>query len=382
MPKMIKSKYDLIGSDSFKRDPFYASDIAEENHNENTIESLKRPLEMVSYPPRIRLELTNACNLNCSFCYQPHFTSEDKDLLTVDDIKRLSPLLKKAKFISFALKAEPLMSPHLVPIMDEMSNYNSIFSLYTNAQLLTEKVSLALIRNKINFLTISICSFDENYSTLQKGGNIEKVIKNIEDLNRLKEKHNSTYPKLRLSFILRMDTINNLDDALDFVKKYNFSEGIQFLMFYRFVESDKHLEPIFHWDKVGPILKSFKEKAKRENVLVEVSSEAPDGMITSSTEKYIKTCFDPWESFNVAPNGDVTSCALGAVMGNIRAENPVELWNNDEFKKFRNKMNSKPYNKICEQCWHCRHVSVSKVGDTAVKLDRIYGSFYRKNDSG
>ena len=378
MSKIAKSKLDLIVDKSFQREPFYASKIAEKNAQLNTKECLKRLLVTKSKPARVRLELTNACNLNCVFCYRSHFRTEDRRVLTPDDIDILSPILKTAKFISLSQKAEPLMSPYIIPILDKMTDYNSIFSLYTNGQLLNESISLALIRNKINFLTISISAFNDNYQRFHRGGRWDKLIENIKTLNSLKEKYNSKHPRLRLSFILRTDTIDYLDDALNFVKKYYFSEGIQMLLFFRWTDSDKKKELIFNWNKYKPIINAFKERAKNNGVLIDLASDVPEKMRPSLTKKYIKLCYEPWESFNITPGGDVIPCGQSEVItGNIHSEDPIAIWNNYNYHEFRSRMNNKPFNEDCTKCWHCRYVSPLIQGNNLVKLDKIFDSFYR-----
>ena len=371
---IIRNKYDEIVENSFQRMPFHSSQLSEENAENNRQECQLRPLIVKSNPVRVRLELSNACNLKCKFCYRSHFTSNNKSLLTADDIDAISPILKTAKFISLSQKAEPLTSPFIIPILDKMSRYNSIFSLYTNGQLLNQNIATALIRNKINFLTISICSFDEdNYRRLFRGGKLETVIRNIEKINLLKKKKNSIYPRLRMSFILRKDTVKYLDEALNFAHKNNFNEGIQVLLFFRSVDTDRKFEPISNWNFYQNKLEEFKNKAAKKNVQIDFSFTMPD---EKKIDQY--SCYEPWETFNINSNGDVSPCGLGVnVVGNIHNDDPLTIWNNNSYVSFRSGMNSQNLNSECENCWHCRYVSPFIVGDRLVKLDKVFNDYVR-----
>ena len=112
---------------SFANQPFSASHQAEENALINLAECERRESTLTSSPLRVRLELTNKCNLTCVFCYRAHFKSDDYSLLTPEDIDHIDPILRKAKHISLSQKAETLMSPHVIAILDKMANYDAFF---------------------------------------------------------------------------------------------------------------------------------------------------------------------------------------------------------------------------------------------------------------
>jgi MoaA/NifB/PqqE/SkfB family radical SAM enzyme len=66
----------------------------------------------------------------------------------------------------------------------------------TNASLLTEKVSHAILSDTIKTLVFSADAADpELYKKLRVNGSLEKILKNIEIFNKIKEKH---YPKSKI----------------------------------------------------------------------------------------------------------------------------------------------------------------------------------------
>lgn len=380
MSNKVKNKLDSLIQKSFNREPFFASTEAESNFEKNTKECHDRPHLMKSHPARVRLELTNACNFNCTFCYRPHFKSKDRSLLEPADIDRLSPFLKTAKFISLTQKAEPLMSPHIIPILDKMLEFKSIYSLYTNGYHMNEDISEALIRNRICFVSISVSAYDEdNYARFYRGGKFSVLEENLHVLTELKKKHKSSLPRLRISYVLRKDTIPFLDDALAFAKKYNFNEGIQILLFFRYIDEDRNQELIFEWEKYQPMIDEFVKKAEKERILVEVSVDKHSRYRPTQPKEYMRLCYEPWESINVTPGGNLTPCSqAGGIMGNIRKEDVWEIWNNARYQEFRRRMREQPFNKDCVECWHCRYVSPLVTGEKVVRMNKIFDTFYRK----
>ncbi len=90
------------------------SEQALKNAELNDIE--KRQLKPIldSKPIRIRMELTNECNLRCIFCYKSYFNVK-KEHLEMDEFTKLDSFLKDAKFLTFFTKSEPLMAKNLFP---------------------------------------------------------------------------------------------------------------------------------------------------------------------------------------------------------------------------------------------------------------------------
>jgi radical SAM protein with 4Fe4S-binding SPASM domain len=376
---MIKTKLDLIVEKSFSKMSYEVSESAEANALLNRAECEKRETRLDSLPFRVRLELTTKCNVNCIFCHRTHFRTDDRSVLSPADIDRLDPILRSAKHISLSQKAESLMSPHIIPILDKMANYEAVFYMSSNGLLLNDDISRALIRNKITFFSISANAFNEDYENFYVGGKFDDLERNIARLNELKKEANSVLPRLRLSFVLRKDTLQNLDAALEFIKRHDFSEGVQVLSFFSFVDEDRHLEPALHWPDYEEDIARLRQKAAAYNIPFELDVDGLDGMRPPARQDYVSNCYEPWESFNVTPDGNIFTCTSAReVMGNFRDESPLEIWNGEKFQKFRSRMNGKPYNNDCTECWHCRYVSPQVIGEKLAKADKIFDSYYRR----
>lgn len=86
---------------------------------------------------KIYLEITNVCNLDCSFCRK---TSRDKRLMTLDEFNTLTDkLCGKAKYLYFHLMGEPTLHP-LLPRFIEISKQKGFIPMITtNGSLLRDK---------------------------------------------------------------------------------------------------------------------------------------------------------------------------------------------------------------------------------------------------
>ncbi|MGN1213009.1 MAG: radical SAM protein, partial [Christensenellales bacterium] len=85
---------------------------------------------------RVYVEITNICNLNCSFCPK---NSRDKTFMTTKQFEyvatQISPLTDN---ICLHLMGEPLLHPNLDDILKIAEKYNLNVNLTTNGTLLKQ----------------------------------------------------------------------------------------------------------------------------------------------------------------------------------------------------------------------------------------------------
>ena len=108
---------------------------------------------------KIYLEITNVCNLSCSFC---HKTKRPHKLLTKDEFEILTDKLRgKAKHLYFHLMGEPMLHPLLPDFIEIAESKGFLPMLTTNGSLLGTKGDLLLkkLPHKIN---ISLHAPDAN----------------------------------------------------------------------------------------------------------------------------------------------------------------------------------------------------------------------------
>ena len=101
---------------------------------------------------KIYIEITNNCNLKCSFCSK---VNRKKRFMTLEEY---DIILKKIKdytnYIYLHVKGEPLLHPNIIEFIKQADRYNLKVNLTTNGTLF-EKYAIELGKcsnlNKINF---------------------------------------------------------------------------------------------------------------------------------------------------------------------------------------------------------------------------------------
>ena len=108
---------------------------------------------------KIYLEITNACNLDCSFC---HKTKRQKRLMSCDEFDALTDKLRgRAKFLYFHLMGEPTLHPSLPKFIQIAKDKGFLPMLTTNGSLLV-KTGEALIQNLPYKISISLHAPEAN----------------------------------------------------------------------------------------------------------------------------------------------------------------------------------------------------------------------------
>lgn len=95
----------------------------------------------------IYIEITNKCNLSCSFCSK---YKRDKDILTSDEFEYiLRSINNYTDYIHLHVLGEPLLHDELDRILELASKYNKKVNITTNGTLLSKKLSIILKYRKI-----------------------------------------------------------------------------------------------------------------------------------------------------------------------------------------------------------------------------------------
>jgi MoaA/NifB/PqqE/SkfB family radical SAM enzyme len=106
-----------------------------------SVEKFKRRIKRGEYfPPFLYLSIINSCNLRCQGCW---VDVEEKDAIDLDALNRTITDAKRHGNSFFGiLGGEPLMHPQLLDLL--AAHPDCYFQIFTNGQLITEKVARRL----------------------------------------------------------------------------------------------------------------------------------------------------------------------------------------------------------------------------------------------
>ena len=146
------------------------------------------------YPPYLQIEPSSICNYQCVFCYQTdrnYFTKSSGKMggMSLDLYKKITDeILGKVEFLSLASRGEPLLCKDMDSILEYVVGKHLVLKLNTNASMLNEKHIHAILAGGVRTVVFSADAAEEPlYSQLRVNGKLEKVLKNIELFQKIRE---------------------------------------------------------------------------------------------------------------------------------------------------------------------------------------------------
>ena len=271
---------------------------------------------MIHKYKKVYIEITNCCNLNCSFC--SHIKKE-KRFMAEDEFEHiLKEISKVTKTIYLHVKGKPLLHPKIMEFLKLAEKYNLKVNLTTNGTLfpkLVDKIKECKALHKINF-SLHCEQNNPNYE--------EEIFKNVEKLspdtviiyrlwtlqnNKLDEKSTKTVEKLEKYYELSPETVEKLKNE-DNIK---ISSTI-------YVDKDNE----FKWPEI-------------------------------TNHKSCGYCHALKTQIAILADGTVVPCCLdsnGIInLGNIYKESIEEIQNKERYKKLKKSFQArKPEEKLCKSC--------------------------------
>ncbi|MBD7911524.1 radical SAM/SPASM domain-containing protein [Clostridium cibarium] len=130
---------------------------------------------------KVYIEITNVCNLSCSFCPK---TKREKKFLTTEEFKIILKEIKPyTKFIYFHLMGEPLLNPNLEEFLEMAYEEGFKVNITTNGTLIPKVYKILLNSKALRQVNISLHSFEANKNQVSFNEYLNGVIDFIKQAN-------------------------------------------------------------------------------------------------------------------------------------------------------------------------------------------------------
>lgn len=320
----------------------------------------------VNKPRFIDIELTNKCNLKCKECwfwgesgigdrYSTSELSTHEVYALIDEIATYKP-----SFIYIG-GGEPFIRNDLLNILEYIKDRGLVVGLTTNGTLLNRNSIERIVELEIDSITFSIDGDERLHDHRRGNGTFKKAIENLKNLLKSREKKGSEKPYVMTNTVIRNEMIGHLKEA--FIAIYSVTNGkvdcynFQHLWYITEDELYEHqiaVKKILGVEALSAkchLIPSFSRfdilTLAQEIIYLKRFSKVrffPDLSISQlskyySREKMSRRCIAPFFALLIKPNGDVVFCPdewiSEYVLGNIRKEGLLHIWNNDMARKFR-----------------------------------------------
>ena len=318
--------------------------------NIDELEQNKTKLD--SYPRRILLELTNACNLMCKMCGRSatDFTINSFEMSYLDKLK---DVLEHAEEVTLFGWGEPLVYPKFSEILELLDKYDVRKYFVTNGMLL-DKFTDEIFKHKVDIIAISLDGANsETNDKIRRGGKFQKVIDNISNIVKEKKKRGVDYPYMNFVFTAMESNYREIPEMVKLTKKL----GLEELKVGHLTIFEENLLHENLWNKHKELKKVFAEAEKLADSLnIKLKLPYLQGEDIAG-DKMHKDCFVGWRDFFIGSDGYVRFCQSTSekVFHINNFKSFKDMWNSEEFQKFRESVNN--HSKMHHECINCYQAS-------------------------
>jgi radical SAM protein with 4Fe4S-binding SPASM domain len=343
-----------------------------ENQKLNLKEFHEQKKLLQSLPTRAWLSLTGRCNLQCLHCPRTiiknrNLSSYDMDPDLFQRIENdLLPMLALCRIGGNNL-GEQLCCKRWDEYLEKLAKYPFTPWLITNGQLLTANRIRKLVENDFSIDFSIDAATEEKYSRI-RGARLEKLIKNVAQFARERQRQEKTRCKITFAFTVFQENIDDLPNLLELAAEIDVDQ-ITVIHFMPTTEEQRYQSLFYHQNtaneafnkaeqlskKLGitlllPPLYPFPRLSDQKDPHLEFDDGSPSNSKTCKNMT-IKKCFHPWTSASINENGEVYPCCQSnLLMGSLKSSSFKEIWNNKKYQKLRKTVNSNNPMKHCRDC--------------------------------
>lgn len=265
---------------------------------------------------KIYIEITNICNLSCSFCSIDHRKKETISLEQMEEILR--KINDYTDYIYLHVKGEPLLHPELGKILNLCQKYKKQVNITTNGTLLKDKQQ-ELLHPAVRQMNISLHSENE------KENYLEEVFQSVDSLK----------DKIIIYRFWTMDNGNLNKKSTEIVDK------------------------IINYYQLSPeiVEKAKKEKHTkiRNNIYIDKANEFVWPRLENDYLSEIGFCYALRDQLAILVDGTVVPCCLDSEgiinLGNIYKQSFEEIINSKRYQEMKQGFcNRKVTEELCKHC--------------------------------
>ncbi|MDR1418253.1 MAG: radical SAM protein [Endomicrobium sp.] len=337
------------------KDLFEGKSISEkqrQNSELNLFELESGKTELKSYPRRIVLELTNACNLNCVMCGR---NAADFSLtqLSMENFYALEPLFDTVEEVTLMGWGEPTSHPNFEGMLKILDNHSVRKYFCTNGMRLN-KIKDAIFNYNIDVFAVSVDgATQETNNKIRRGSDILKINSYLKEIVLEKTRKNLKYPHINYVFCAMKQNLDELPDLINMAADVGLDEvKVVFLTAFdqRLVNQTLYGEE----EKVREVFKKTEERAQKHKILLKLPYIAGSDPAENALHR---DCFVAYRDFYLGSDGYVRPC-MSTSQKFFKFDKYCkffDMWNAGEFKKHRMIVNTPNMPNSCKNCYQSSH---------------------------
>jgi MoaA/NifB/PqqE/SkfB family radical SAM enzyme len=311
------------------------------------LEGFFRVAKPTSYPWKLDIVLTKACNLRCTFCisYGSLKGEHWMNFSLYEEIARR--LFPTAHTVFFCSGGEPLLYPRIREALQLARKYRTMTVMVSNGTLLDQDTGRWLVQDQC--LQDLMISFDgsskKTLEGIRRGANYDTILHNLEYVTALKRARGLIYPRLSFHYIIMRSNIEELPEIFKICSRYGlYRVRVSYLNVTNDISARESV--FYHPELVSEVFAKSRRRAEEYGIRLELPE------LVGGRGNGPKKCLWPWEFCQIDTDGSIRFCyrswrqRIGFFTKDFRS-----LWQGENYQKLRRTMDSsEPFFPYCQYC--------------------------------
>lgn len=319
----------------------------------------------VAPPTFLQIEPVGQCNLRCRMrAIRFRDDGPSDGALAVMPYETFTRLLDESGTVhELHLQGlgEPLLHPRFFDLVEYAANKGIKVTTNSNLTLLRPWLAERCVTSGLAYLRVSIDGATaDTYERIRDGGRFRRVVRNLEAVVAARRLRRSRRPAIGLVMVLMRQNLHELPDLVRLAHRWSVDDLFVQHLCHDFGESSLPARYAGMRDFVRSRPWARRTVRSWRTISTEpvgrlMSWACPSVSLRCSPARYTPRCDWPWRGMYISYQGYAMPCCMVGTPDRIHFGNGVDrglqtIWESDDYRVFREQLNSDDPPEICRSC--------------------------------
>ncbi|RJR48383.1 MAG: radical SAM protein [Desulfobacteraceae bacterium] len=307
----------------------------------------------------LQVEVTSRCPGRCIYC--PHTALRDKWLsrdMELSLFSRLWPLMRRSSRVHLQGWGEPLLNRSFFDMAELARKAGCRVSTTTCGLRMDAEIAERVVKSGMDIVAFSLAGTTAESNRSREGVDFDRVCEAVSTLQEVRRKNDGVHLEIHFAYLMLASNMESVRGLPGLMKRLGVHAAVISTLDY-IAAPGLEVEAVMPRETgkiqlAGAILKEASAEAHAMGLGFHY--ELPDSAEAGSDcrENIARTLF-------VAADGSISPCVYvnvpvkgsdprRRVFGNVVERDPVEIWESDDFRKFREGLSSGDPDPTCRSC--------------------------------
>jgi len=307
----------------------------------------------------IQVEVTSRCPGRCTYC--PHTTHREKWLsrdMDMDTYGRLWPLMRRSGRVHLQGWGEPLLNPAFFDMVALARKAGCQVSTTTCGLCMDPELALKIVESGIDIVAFSLAGTDAESNASRRGVDFDRVCEAVANLQAVRRNRMGVHLEIHFAYLMLASAMEAVRGLPALMQQLGLHAAVVSTLDY-IPEPGLEAESIQPHEtekiaRAAGLLAETGAEARRRGLGFHFDLPSPKACGTSCRENISRALY-------VSADGSLSPCiyvnlpaamadSRRRVFGNVREQDPLAIWQNADFRRFRERLTCGDPDLPCRSC--------------------------------